>query len=69
MEKLQLQVEAGLFDQDDGGLVEMIENLGIEDDVSTKTKMQKIKIIRTKIESKMEGDETAARTCLEQLLA
>ena len=51
---------AGLFDQDDGGLVEMIENLGIEDDVSTKTKMQKIKIIRTKIESKMEGDETAA---------
>ena len=65
----QLQVEARLFDQDEGRLVEMIEILGVEDDVTSKTKMQKIKIIRKEIDSKMEGDETAARKCLEKLLA
>ena len=71
MEQLQLQVEARLFDQDEGRLVEMIEIIGIEVDVTSKTKMQKIKlkIIRKEIDSKLEGDETAARTCLEQLLA
>lgn len=69
MEQLQLQVEARLFDQDEGRLVEMIEILGVEDDVTSKTKMQKIKIIRKEIDSKMEGDETVARKCLEQLLA
>ena len=69
MEQLQLQVEARLFDQDEGRLVEMIEILGIKDDVTSKTKTQKIKIIRKEIDSKMEGDEKAAHTCLEQLLA
>ena len=69
MEQLQLQVEARLFDQDAASLTGMIEILGIEDDVTGKTKMQKIKIIRKEIDSKMESDEKAASTCLEQLLA
>ena len=69
IEQLQLQVEALLFDQDEGRLVEMIEILGIEDDVTSNTKVQKIKLIRKEIDSKMEGGETVARTCLEQLLA
>lgn len=42
MEQLQLQVEAQLFDQDEGSLVKMIELLGIEDDVTGKSKMQKV---------------------------
>ena len=69
MEQLQLEVEAQLFNQDEGSLVEMIENLGIEDDGAGKAKMQKIKLIRKEIDSKMESDEKAARTCLEQLFA
>ena len=31
--------------------------------------MQKIKVIRKEVDSKMESDEKVARTCLEQLLA
>lgn len=69
MEQLQLQVEARLFDQDEGKLAEMMELLGIEDDVAGKTKMQLIKIIRKEIDGKMESDEKAAYACLEQLLA
>ena len=69
MEQLQLEVEAQLFNQDEGSLVEMIENFRIEDDGAGKTKMQKIKLIRKEIDSKMESDEKAARTCLEQLFA
>ena len=61
-------MEAQLFNQDEGSLVEMIGNLGIEDVVMGKTKMQKIKIIRKEIDSKMDSDEKVARTCLEQLL-
>ena len=34
MEQLQLEVEGQLFNQDEGSLVEMIEILGIEDDVA-----------------------------------
>ena len=45
MEQLQLEVEGQLFNQDEGSLVEMIEILGIEDDVAGKTRMQKIKIV------------------------
>ena len=67
MEQLQLEGEAQLFNQDEGSLVEMIENLGIEDDGVGKTKMQKIKLIRRENDSKMENDEKTARTCLEQL--
>lgn len=66
---MQLQVEALLFDQDEGSLIEMIDLLGIEDDVPGKTKMQKIKIIRKEVDNKMESDEKVARTCLKQLLA
>ena len=40
MEQLQLEVEAQLFNQDESSLVEVIENLGIEDDGVGKTKMQ-----------------------------
>ena len=69
MEQLQLQVEARLFDQDEASLTEMIEILGVEDNVTGETKMQKIKIIRKEIDSKMESNEKAASTCLEQLLA
>ena len=58
-----------MFDQDEGSLVEMIEILGIEYDITGKTKMQKIKIIRKEIDSKIESDEKVARTCLEQLFA
>ena len=64
MEQLQLQVKTRLFDQDETNLTEMIEILGIEDDVTGKTK-----IIRKEIDSKMESDEKAASTCLEQLFA
>ena len=45
MEQLQLQVESRLFEQDEKGLAEMIELLGIDDDLSGKSKMQRIKII------------------------
>ena len=69
MEQLQLQLEALLFDQDERSLVEMIDLLGIEEDVTGKTKMQRIKIIRKEVDRKMESDEKVARTCLEQLLA
>ena len=69
MEQLQLQVEARLFDQDEGKLAEMMEILGIEEDVAGKTKMQLIKIIRKEIDGKMESDEKAACVCLEQLFA
>ena len=69
MEQLQLQVEARLFVQDEGRLVVMIEMLGVEDDVTSETKTQRIKIIRKEIDSKMEGEEMVAPTCLEQLLA
>lgn len=48
MEQLQLEVEALLFDQDEGSLIEMIGKLGIEHNVTGKTEMQKIKIIRLK---------------------
>ena len=68
MEQLQLAVEAQLFNQGEDSLVGMIEILGIEDDVEGKTKMQKIKIIRKEIDSKMENDEKVARTCLEPRL-
>ena len=69
MEQLQLQVESQLFEQDEEGLAEMIELLGIDDDLAGKSKMQRIKIIRTTIDSKMAGDEKEAHLCLEQLLA
>lgn len=69
MEQLQLQLEAQLFDQDESHLAKMIETLGIEGDVTGKTKMQRIKIIWKEIDSKMESDEKVAFTCLEQLLA
>lgn len=69
MEQLQLQVEARLFDQDEGNLAEMMEILGMEEDVAGKTKMQLIKIIRKEIDGKMEIDEKAAYACLEQLFA
>ena len=69
MEQLQLQVEARLFDQDEGKLAEMMEILGIEEDVAGKTKMQLIKNIRKEIDGKMESDEKAACVCLEQLFA
>ena len=69
MEQLQLQVESRLFEQDEKGLAEMIELLGIEDDLAGKSKMQRIKIITKTIDSKMAGEEKEARTCLEQLLA
>ena len=67
MEQLQLEVEEQLFNQDEGSIVEMIEILGIEDDVAGKTRMQKIKIIRKEIDNKLESGEKFARTCLEQL--
>ncbi|KAK2550083.1 hypothetical protein P5673_029269 [Acropora cervicornis] len=57
MEQLQLEVEEQLFNQDEGSLVQMIEILGIEDDVVGKTKMHKIKIIRKEIDSKLQSDE------------
>ena len=63
MEQLQLPVESRLFEQDEKGLAEMIELLGIDDDFSGKSKMQRT------IVSKMVGDEKEAQTCLEQLLA
>lgn len=69
MEQLQLKVEALLFDQDEGSQAEMIDLLGIEDDVTGKTKMQRIKIIRKEVDIKMESDEKVAHTCLEQLVA
>lgn len=69
MEQLQLQVEARLFDQDEGNLAEMMEILEMEEDVAGKTKMQLIKIIRKEIDGKMEIDEKAAFACLEQLFA
>ena len=47
----------------------MIEILGIEDDVAGKTRMQRIKIIRKEIDSKLESGEKVTRTCLEQLFA
>lgn len=64
-----MQVEALLFDQDEGSLVEMIDLLGIKDDVTGETKMQKIKIIKKEVDSKIESDGKVARTCLELLLA
>ncbi|KAK2555796.1 hypothetical protein P5673_022405 [Acropora cervicornis] len=69
MEQLQLEVEEQLFNQDEDSLVEMIEILGIEDDVAGKTRMQKIKIIRKEIDNKLESGEKFARTCLDQLFA
>ena len=68
MEQLQLEVKEQLFDQDEGSIVQMIEILGIEDDVAGKTRMQKIEIIRKEIDNKLESGEKFARTCLEQLL-
>ena len=68
MEQLQLEVEEQLFNQDEGSLVEMIEILGIVDDLLGKIKMQKIEIIRKEIDSKLQSDEKVARICLEQLL-
>ena len=64
-----MQVESLLFDQDEGSQAEMIDLLGIEDDLKEKTKMQRIKIIRKELDIKLESDEKVARTCLEQLLA
>jgi len=61
MEQLQLQVKARLCDQDGGRLTEMTGMLGIEDDVTGKTKMQLHKIIRKELDSKMESDEKTAR--------
>ena len=69
MEQLQLQVESCLFKQDEKGLAEMMELSGIDDNLAGKSKMQRIKIIRKTIDTKMAGDEKEARTCLEQLLA
>ena len=69
MEQLQLQVESRLFEQDEKRLAEMIELLGIDDDLAGKSKMQRIKIITKTIDSKTAGDEKEARACLEQLLA
>ena len=65
MEQLQLQVESRLSEQDGKGLAEMIELLGIDDDLSGKSKMQRIKIITKTIDRKMAGDEKEARTCLD----
>ena len=67
MEQLQRELEEQLFNQDKGSLVEMIEILGIEDDVAGKTKTQKIKITRKEIDNKLKSGEKVARTCLEQL--
>ena len=47
--QLELEVEGQLFDQNECSLAEMIEILGIEDDVAGKTKIQKIKITRKEI--------------------
>ena len=65
MEQLQLQIESRLSEQDGKGLAEMIELLGIDDDLSGKSKMQRIKIITKTIDRKMAGDEKEARTCLD----
>ena len=65
MEQLQLQVESRLFEQDEKGLAEMVGLLGIDDDLSGKSKMQRIKIITKTIDRKMAGDEKEARTCLD----
>ena len=59
MEKLQLQVEAQLFQQDEYGLAEMIGLLGIDDDLTGKSKMRRIKIIRADIESKMVSEHVS----------
>ena len=69
MEQLQLEVEKRLSDQNETILGEMIEIIGLEDDLHGNSKMQLIKIIRGGIESKMAGDEKLAQMCLEQLLA
>ena len=37
MEQLQLQVESRLFEQDEKGLAEMIELIGIDDDLAGKS--------------------------------
>ena len=68
MEQLELVVEEQLFNQDEGSLVEMIEILGIVNELLVKIKMQKIEIIRKEIDSKLQSDERVTRTCLEQLL-
>ena len=60
MEQLELQVESQLFKQDEKGLAEMIELIGIDNDLASKSKMQRIKIIRKTINSKMAGDEKEA---------
>ena len=69
MEQLQLQVESCLFKQDEKSLAEMMELSGIDDNLAGKSKMQRIKIIRKTIDSKMAGNEKEAWMCLKQLLA
>ena len=44
-EQLQLQVESRLFEEHEKGLFEMVGLLGINDDLSGKSKMQRIKSI------------------------
>ena len=46
----QLQLQPRLFDQNAENLAEMIEILGIENDITGKTEMQRIKIIRKEID-------------------
>ena len=45
MEQLELQVESQLFEQDEKGLAEMTELIGIDNDLASKIKMQRIKIL------------------------
>ena len=61
MEQLQLQVESRLFEQDEKGLAEMVGLLGIDDDLSGKSKMQRIKISTKTIDSKMAMKRKHAR--------
>ena len=65
MEQLQLEVQAQLCNQDEGCLVEMIENLGIEDDVAGKLKCRRLKLSGRKSTAKWKAIK--ARICLEQL--
>ena len=66
MEEIQLEAEAGLFDKDQSSSGELTKILGIED-LSSKTKMQRIQIIREGIESKIVGNEQLACTFHELL--
>jgi len=56
IETLQFEVESLLYTADETQIIDILETLEITEDVTTKSKRQRVVLIRKEIENKLDGD-------------